>query len=83
MRIEAAIAAKSVTPAPVPLSLNIARLRRAAGLGLDELAMRLNWPQSRLAAVEAGSDDIHLDDIDTLAAALDVAPAELFARFAA
>jgi transcriptional regulator with XRE-family HTH domain len=83
MHIETAIAARSAAPAPQPLSLNIARLRRAAGLGLNDLALRLNWSETRLAAVEAGSDEIHLDDIDTLAAALGVAPADLFVRFAA
>jgi transcriptional regulator with XRE-family HTH domain len=81
MNIETAIAVKSAAPAPQTLSLNIARLRRAAGLGQDDLAMRLNWSQTRLAAVEAGSDEVHLDDIDTLATALGVAPADLFERF--
>jgi transcriptional regulator with XRE-family HTH domain len=55
------------------------RLREAAGLKQEELALRCGWAgQSRVGNYEAGSRKPRFDDVPALAAALGVHPGELF-----
>ncbi len=62
------------------IAQNVINLRKARSMSSAVLAVRTGWSGSRIAAIEAGSvDTLHLDDIDTLAKALVVEPAALFA----
>jgi transcriptional regulator with XRE-family HTH domain len=57
---------------------NIDRLRRRAGLSLDELAQRSEIGPSELAAILGGDIEAQFDTIYLLAGALRVDPADLF-----
>lgn len=59
---------------------NIQRLRKERNMSVAILSLRTGWPVSRIDAIEAGdADALLLDDIDVLAKALVVSPAEFFA----
>ncbi|MDV3251880.1 helix-turn-helix domain-containing protein [Devosia sp. BK] len=62
------------------IARNVLRLRKERHMSTSILALRTGWPVSRIAAIEAGdADALALDDIDVLAKAFVVRPAELFA----
>jgi transcriptional regulator with XRE-family HTH domain len=70
--------ASSAPRAADALGRTIARLRRRAGKTQAALATALGITPEQLSEMEAGTREIHLDDIDHLSAALGVAPHELF-----
>ncbi|KKB78168.1 hypothetical protein VW35_10875 [Devosia soli] len=61
------------------IARNVQRLRGERHMSLAILALRTGWPLARIEAIEAGAEDFLLDDIDRLAEALLVSPAQLFA----
>lgn len=62
------------------IASNVIRLRRIRNLSLEVFAARLSWSVAEVRALEtADKFDLALDDIDNLAQALGVEPAELFA----
>ena len=63
------------------IATNIRRLRLERGLTQQELAVRLGVQAVNVVELENGSRvDLTLDDLDTLAAALDAQPYDLFVR---
>jgi transcriptional regulator with XRE-family HTH domain len=56
----------------------IERMRRDAGLSLDELAERSEIPAPELMAILGGDIEARVDTIYLLAGALGIDPAELF-----
>lgn len=65
-------------PAATLLGKNVRRLCDQQGMSLGALVERLNWSGETLSALEAGTLDITLDQLDRLAAALDTTPQDLF-----
>lgn len=64
-------------PAATLLGQNVQRLCEKRGISLSALAERLGWPDKTLAALDAGTLDIALDQLDELCTALDVTPREI------
>jgi transcriptional regulator with XRE-family HTH domain len=56
---------------------NLKRLRLAAGLSQEDLALRAGLHRTYVGSAERGERNVSLKAIERLAAALDVAPAEL------
>lgn len=65
-------------PAATLLGKNVRRLCDLQGLSLGALVARLDWPTETLGALEAGTLDATLDQIDQLCAALGTTPLDLF-----
>ncbi|MBN9452202.1 MAG: helix-turn-helix domain-containing protein [Bosea sp.] len=61
------------------LARNLRRLREERSLSIDDLARRTGIAAKRLAAVEAASAQIHLDEVSLIAPALRIPIAALFA----
>jgi transcriptional regulator with XRE-family HTH domain len=59
------------------LARNLRVLRRAKGLSQEEVAHRAEIDRTYVSAIERCVYSVSLDVLDRLAAALDVAPAEL------
>jgi len=57
----------------------VAELRRANGLSQEALADRCGFARSYMSRIERGRANPSLDALATLAAGLDVEPADLFA----
>lgn len=58
----------------------IAGLRNEAGLTQEELAKRLDKPQSFVSKLESGERSLHVDELDSVATALDVPPTWIVTR---
>lgn len=59
---------------------NLRRLRMAQGLSQEELAYRAGLHRNYVGSVERGERNISIDNIERLAAALKVSPAEFMAE---
>ncbi len=67
--------------APRLLARNVWRLREQRRLSASALAEQLDWPLAALDKIENGDDtDMSLDDLERLALALFVEPADLLRR---
>ncbi len=66
-----------MTPLRKIIARNLRTLRRARGLGQVELAVIAGVDRSYISDIEQGKYGVSIDKIDTLAAALGVAPWEM------
>lgn len=59
------------------VSRSVLQLCRAKGWTLVMLATRMGWTRDQVAALEAGTLDVTLDQLDALAALFEVTPFDL------
>ncbi len=61
---------------------NVEMIRHLRGMSCAELGVRIGWSEKAIAAIEAGTSQLTIDDLARLATALDVEVAWLMSRTA-
>ncbi len=61
---------------------NVEMIRHLRGMSCAELGVRIGWSEKAIAAIEAGTGQLTIDDLARLATALDVEVAWLMGRTA-